>query len=76
MPFFFYQLHPCCISAFPITLCILDVIVFSSAFKPLYMHVCVCVESGKRGLALSITKKQGIHTAYKSEKEEKKKDKR
>lgn len=46
--------------------------VFSSAFKSLYMHMCVCVESWKRGLALSITKRQGVHTAYNSVKEGKK----
>lgn len=46
---------------------------FSSAFKSMYMHMCVCVESWKRGLALSITKKQGVHTAYNSVKEKKRK---
>lgn len=43
--------------------------VFSSAFKSLFMHMCVCVEAWKRGLALSITKKEGVHTAYNSVKE-------
>lgn len=35
----------------------------------LYMHMCVCVESWKRGLALSITKKRGVHKDYNNVKE-------
>lgn len=47
---------------------------FNVAFKSLCVHMCICVESWKRGLALYMTKKPGVHTANSSVKEKNRRD--
>lgn len=43
--FFFFQLHPCCISAFfPNYTLYSDASVLNNALKSLYVHMCVCAE--------------------------------
>lgn len=46
--FFFFQLHPCCISAFfPNYTLYSDASVLNNALKSLYVHMCVCAELWK-----------------------------